>query len=172
MDVVAIGVRDVDLHDVGAGHMAQARFDPVRAQRVEEGLIPGGPKGHVLHPHSVIACGRVLDLDQMHDGRVPEIEPSAGDIERRAGACVQVEHLGIPCFHGSEIGGEDIDVVEGSKGHGAQRREVVLGCEALGSSGRVSLESSQSFSNMFRINDEHFVEDLIGIDFTVLFLPV
>ena len=82
MDVVAIGVVDVDLHDLGARHVAQPRFDPVLAQRFAKRRVALPAKRHMLQPDAVIACGRVVDSDQMHDARRFRITTSAASFFR------------------------------------------------------------------------------------------
>ncbi len=127
MDVVAVGIVDVDLNDVEFRHYRKLVGLAAPAQQSEEICQPGSGEGKVLQAQ--LALGRRLlgDLDEMHYGGLAAVEPGAGKAEGRPRAVHETQHLLVEGHHRRQVGGTNVHMIEL-----CQRHDEVLSPERRG----------------------------------------
>ena len=84
VDVVAVGVPDVDLHGARARHFARLVPHLVALETTQELLQAGCGEGEVLELQQSFGLRQLVDSDQVHGGFAAAVEPGAGERERRA----------------------------------------------------------------------------------------
>jgi hypothetical protein len=116
VDVIAIHIMQVDLHNRKARHRINRMRDASLFERVD-------------HPRHSAGLDREMfqlwldrgaffgDTDQMNDGVVPDIHPSAGKGKIRARALFEAKDVFVKADHPLKIGGSDIHMIEAEHLH-------------------------------------------------------
>ena len=125
MDVVAVRVAKVDLHDGEIRHRIDAVADAGLVQHGDEGGHVRGAKGKMFKRAIAARLRVAVHLDQVDIGLIAQVQPGATHPERRPGTGKQAQKGAIPIDHGLKVVCADIDVIKGDDGHGADFHGLV-----------------------------------------------
>ena len=108
--MVAVGVVDMDLTDLAAGHIGDPMLDIGFSQRLEKSRQALGLKGKMLDPWCpAFRC--LGDLDQMDRRPFAAVEPLTVEAEGRPRTRLKAQHLAVEMTHLGQAVGPDVDVV-------------------------------------------------------------
>ena len=118
MDMIAVGVVDVDLDDVEVRHHADAVGRAAALQQRQEIGQPLGGEGEVLEAQFPRRHRLSRHLHQVHVRLIAAVEPGPAEAEGRPWSLGHAQHLGVEGPHGRQVGGAQIHVVELGEAHG------------------------------------------------------
>ncbi len=138
VDVVAVGIKKIDLYDGHSRDDGQAVIDGVRIEKCAEIGEACGAEGEVFEAQVESGCNAAVDADEVDVGVIPKIKPCARKAEIGAFAGVEIKDGAVKGDHLVELRSADVDVVEGEDGHWrafgfgfAKRLAVGSGMQAL-----------------------------------------
>src|SRR3954471_14221823 len=124
----AVGIIEKKLRVAGTGHDALAELHLPGLQTLADTFDVAGGEGDMVEPAGVFilllgsahhdAFPRLARPHQVHGGSAAGIEPIAGEIERRALAVFQSEHVAIELLAALQIGGFDREMLQSAEWHG------------------------------------------------------